>query len=68
MREKEIPLIVPDNILFADECSEGRILDYFLKIQRIKGYDNKDTYFINQLRNTMKSIEYKMQEKLNGLI
>lgn len=68
MREKEIPLIVPYNILFADECSEGRIVDYFLKIQRIKGYDNKDTYFINQLRNTMKSIEYKMQEKLNGLI
>ena len=68
LREKNIPMVVPYNILLSDECSEGRIVDYFLKIQRIEGYDNKDTYFVKQLRQTTESLEYKMQEKINGLI
>lgn len=68
LKEKNIPMIVPYNILLADECSEGKIIDYFLRIQRIEGYDNKDTYFIKQLRQTADSLEYKMQEKMNGLL
>ena len=68
LREKNIPMVVPYNILLADECSEGKIIDYFLKVQRMEGYDNKDTYFVKQLRNTTQSLEYKMQEKMNGLI
>ena len=68
LREKNIPMVVPYNVLFSDECSEGRIVDYFLKIQKIQGYDNKDTFFVNQLRGTSQMLEYKMQEKRNGLI
>ena len=68
LKEKNIPMVVPYNILLADECSEGKIIDYFLKVQRMEGYDNKDTYFVKQLRNTTQSLEYKMQEKMNGLI
>lgn len=68
LREKNIPMVVPYNILLLDECSEGRIIDYFLKVQRIEGYDNKDTYFVKQLRQTTESLEYKMQEKINGLL
>lgn len=68
LREKNIPMVVPYNVLFSDECSEGRIVDYFLKIQKIQGYDNKDTFFVNQLRGTSQILEYKMQEKRNGLI
>lgn len=68
LREKNIPMIVPYNILFADECFDGRIIDYFLKMQRVQGYDNKDTYFIKQLRSTSEALEYKMQEKMNGII
>lgn len=68
LRERNIPMIVPYNILFADECFEGKIIDYFLKMQRVQGYDNKDTYFIKQLRNTSEALEYKMQEKMNGII
>ena len=68
LREKNIPMVVPYNILLSDECSEGRIIDYFLKVQRIEGYDNKDTYFVKQLRKTTQNLEYKMQEKMNGLI
>ena len=44
-KEKNLPLTVPYNILFADECDGGKIVDYFLKIQKISGYDNKDTFF-----------------------
>ena len=68
LKEKNIPMVVPYNVLFSDECSEGRIVDYFLKIQKIQGYDNKDTFFVNQLRGTSQMLEYKMQEKRNGLI
>ena len=68
LREKNIPMVVPYNILLSDECSEGRIVDYFLKVQRIVGYDNKDTFFIKQLRQTTSSLEYKMQERANGII
>ena len=68
LKEKNVPMVVPYNILFSDECSEGRIVDYLLKIQRIEGYDNKDTYFIKQLRETTNTLEYKMQEKMNGLL
>lgn len=68
LREKNIPMIVPYNILFADDCFDGKIIDYFLKIQRVQGYDNKDTYFIKQLRSTSEALEYKMQEKMNGII
>ena len=68
LKEKNIPMVVPYNVLFSDECSEGRIVDYFLKIQKIQGYDNKDTFFVNQLRGTSQILEYKMQEKRNGLI
>ena len=68
LKEKNIPMVVPYTILFADECSEGRIVDYFLKVQRLEGYDNKDTYFVKQLRSTTESLEYKMQEKMNGLL
>ncbi len=68
LKEKNIPMVVPYNILFADDCSEGKIVDYFLKVQRMQGYDNKDTFFIKQLRQTTEMLEYKMQEKRNGLI
>lgn len=68
LKEKNIPIVVPYNILLADDCSEGKIIDYFLKVQRLVGYDNKDTYFIKQLRQTSNSLEYKMQEKMNGLL
>lgn len=68
LREKNLPLTVPYNILFADECDGGKIVDYFLKIQKISGYDNKDTFFVNQVRNSVTNLEYKIQEKLNGLI
>ena len=68
LREKNLPLTVPYNILFADECDGGKIVDYFLKIQKISGYDNKDTFFVNQVRDSITNLEYKIQEKLNGLI
>lgn len=68
LKEKNIPMVVPYNILLSDFCTEGKIIDYFLKVQRLEGYDNKDTYFVKQLRQTVNNLEYKIQEKKNGLI
>lgn len=68
LKEKNLPMAVPYNILFADECSEGRIVDYILKANAMKEFDNKDTFFVNTLKNTKDYLIYKMQEKMNGLI
>lgn len=68
LKERNIPMVVPYNILFADECFDGRIVDYFLKIKGLEKYDNKDSYFSRQLGETREYLIYKMQEKMSGLI
>ena len=71
LKEKNIPFTIPYNILFADDCSEGKVIDYFLRMQKLFGnkeYDSKDTFFVKELRNSISILEYKMQERKNGLI
>ena len=71
LKEKNIPFTIPYNILFADDCSEGKVIDYFLRMQKLFGnkeYDSKDTFFVKELGNSISILEYKMQERKNGLI
>lgn len=67
LKEKNIPLVVPYNILFADHCSEGKILDYFLAIKAYKVGQGKDEYFCTQVRETIEKIDYLRQEQEFGL-
>lgn len=58
LREKSIPFVVPYNILFADKCSEGKIIDYILSIEKLDFNDGKDGYFYNEIKNDTESIDY----------
>lgn len=62
LREKNNPIVVPYNILFADSCSDGNIIDYTLAIQTIKDRSNKDFFFYNNVKETMEMIDFKRQE------
>ncbi len=67
LKEKNIPVVVPYNILFADHCSEGKILDYFLAIKAYRVGQGKDEYFCTQVRETIEKIDYLRQEQEFGL-
>ena len=67
LKEKNIPVVVPYNILFSDHCSEGKILDYFLAIKAYKVGQGKDEYFCTQVRETIEKIDYLRQEQEFGL-
>lgn len=67
LKEKNIPLVIPYNILFADNCSEGKIIYYFLSIQGLERTDGKDGYFLSELRKTVDKIDYLRQAYEYGL-
>ena len=61
LKEKKNPYVVPYNYLFADNCSEGKILDYLLDIQKITDFDRKDNDFLKALNETVEAIDYRRQ-------
>ena len=67
LKEKNIPVVVPYNILFADHCSEGKVLDYFLAIKEFKVGQGKDEFFCTQVRETAEKIDYLRQAQEFGL-
>ena len=62
LKEKNIPFAVPYNILFADSCSEGKIIDYLLSIQRLNFADGKDGYFYSELKETAERIDFSRKQ------
>ena len=67
LKEKNVPVVVPYNILFADNCADGKIIDYFLSIQALGTGQNKDEYFLTQVRETVNKIDYLRQAQEYGL-
>ena len=54
-----------------EKIEYSKVIDYFLRMQKLFGnkeYDSKDTFFVKELRNSISILEYKMQERKNGLI
>lgn len=62
LKEKDLPFVVPYNILFADSCSEGKIIDYLLSIQRLNFADGKDGYFYSELKETAERIDFARKQ------
>lgn len=61
MREKKSILAVPYNTLFFEACSEGKVIDFFLKLKNID--DNDRNYkFISEINRVDTEILYKLQE------
>ena len=59
---EDLPFVVPYNILFADSCSEGKIIDYLLSIQRLNFADGKDGYFYSELKETAERIDFARKQ------
>ena len=67
LKEKNTPLVVPYNILFADHCADSKILDYFLAIKEYKLGQGKEQFFCTQVRDTIERIDYLRQAEEFGL-
>lgn len=61
MHEKKLISAVPYNTLFFESCSEGKIIDFFLKLRNIDANDRNYT-FVTEVSKMNESIIYKLQE------
>ncbi len=61
MKERKQVGVIPYNTLFFEACSEGKIIDYFLKMKNIDESD-RNYSFIKESENMGNSIIYKLQE------
>lgn len=67
LKERNVPLTVPYNILFADSCSDGKIVDYLLSLQQLEGSQGKDRYFYDEIKKTAERLDYLRQAQEYGL-
>ena len=61
VKERKQVGVIPYNTLFFEACSEGKIIDYFLKMKNIDESD-RNYSFIKESENVGNSIIYKLQE------
>lgn len=59
LNEKDIPITVPYNILFNDNCSEGSIIDYVLQVRTLSFREGKDGYFYDCVKDAAEKIDSK---------
>ena len=61
LREKRNILAVPYNTLYFEACSEGKVIDYFLKLKNIDEND-RNYKFLEEINRIDTEILYKLQE------
>lgn len=61
MKEKKQLLAIPYNTLFFEACSEGKVIDYFLRLKNIDESDRNYT-FIDEANRVNSEILLKLQE------
>lgn len=61
MKEKKDILAIPYNTLYFEACSEGKVIDYFLRLKNIDEND-RNHFFVSEVTKTNNSILYKLQE------
>ena len=62
LRERNLPLVVPYNILFADFCAEGKAIDYLTDMMKITNKDDENYQFLKMLNQTTEALDYKRQQ------
>ncbi len=62
MREKKELSVVPYNTLFFEACSEGTIIDFFLRLRNIADDTDKNVIFEKALEEADNNIIFKLQE------
>lgn len=61
MKEKKNVLAIPYNTLFFEACSEGKVIDFFLRFKTLNEEDRNQA-FIKEVNRVDDSIIYKLQE------
>lgn len=61
MKEKKMVLAIPYNTLYFEACSEGKVIDYFLRLKNIDTND-RNYYFISEVTRVAETIIVKLQE------
>lgn len=62
MKEKKELCVVPYNTLFFEACSEGTIIDFFLRLRNIVDETDKNVTFEKLVAEADNNIMYKLQE------
>ena len=61
LKEREPVGVIPYNTLYFESCSEGKIIDFFLKMRNIDNTD-RNYLFVKEVENFVSKIIYKIQE------
>lgn len=61
MKEKKDILAIPYNTLYFEACSEGKVLDYFLRLKNVDEND-RNYLLISEANRVDSAIIYKLQE------
>lgn len=61
MKERKQILAIPYNTLYFEACSEGKAIDFFLKLKNIDEND-RNHLFLNEANRADDAIIYKLQE------
>lgn len=62
LKEKKELLVIPYNTLFFEACSEGDIIDFFLKTRNITDLTDRNVSFVERIKIVDENIVEKMQE------
>lgn len=62
LKEKKVISAIPYNTLFFEACSEGTIIDFFLKIRNIADEADRNSNFLKGIKATDDNIIFKLQE------
>lgn len=62
LKEKKLINVVPYNTLYAEACSEGKIIDFMLKVKGISDEMDDNYIFLKELKTLDSNITLKLQE------
>lgn len=62
LKEKKEVSVIPYNTLYFEACSEGNVIDFFLKIKNVTDETDKNVEFVKEVAETKDNIIFKLQE------
>lgn len=62
LEEKNQVLTIPYNTLFFEAMNEANVQDLFLSLRKKLDSDDKNTFFIEEIKRASEKIEYRLQE------
>ena len=61
MKEKKQVLAIPYNTLYFEACSEGKAIEFFLRLKNLEEGD-RNRIFVDEANRADDAIIYKLQE------